>query len=121
MTTLVFQGELEFPEYPSDRLLVKRFILRPDGTLGFHFIAQYAAGHLEVSGSPKPADDLYGWKTSTTANFVGSRRLLEVEVTISSALVARDGSFCDVKGIWHDKGSGEKWKFEGTLDPYVSP
>lgn len=119
MSALVFEGELEFPEYPSDRLLVKRFILRPDGTLGFHFIAQYFDGNLEVSGSPKQADELYGWTTVSAANFVGSKRSLEVEITIASALVASDESYCDVRGIWHDKGSGEKWKFEGTLNPYA--
>jgi hypothetical protein len=118
MTALIFEGELDFPDYPTDLLFVKRFILRPDGTLAFHMVAQHVDGNLEVSGTTKPADELYGWKTATTANFVGSKRSFDVDIIISHAMVAPDGSHCSVRGVWHGKGSGEKWKFEGILDPY---
>jgi len=118
MTALAFEGELEFPDYTADLLFVKRFILRPDGTLAFHMIAQHFDGNLEVSGTTKPADELHGWKTATAANFVGSKRSLDVEITVSRAMAAPDGSYSNVQGIWHDKGSGENWKFEGILDPY---
>ena len=118
MTALAFEGELEFPDYPTDLLFVKRFILRPDGTLAFHMVAQHFNGNLEVSGTTKPADELYGWRTATTANFVGSKRSLDVEISVSRAVVSPDGSYCDVAGVWQDKGSSEKWKFEGILEPY---